>query len=134
MQMGKHFYAIWLLTLVFWLSFLAGRSNQLNSFARLLHFYCCFQKYIFDLSWTHTIDIHITICPLFYFHDIYCNITGTFTKWINIEKLLLIRIHPISLTFFISTVWLLESQQNSFLAKVIFLLAISLTYFFIDMQ
>jgi hypothetical protein len=27
------------------LSFLAGRSNWLNSFARLLHFYCCFQKY-----------------------------------------------------------------------------------------
>jgi hypothetical protein len=27
----------------FLLSFLVGRSNQLNSFARMLHFYCCFR-------------------------------------------------------------------------------------------
>ena len=29
----------------FLLSFVVGRSNRLNSFARLLHFYCCFQKH-----------------------------------------------------------------------------------------
>ena len=29
----------------FLLSFLVGRSNQLNSFARMLHFYCCFRRH-----------------------------------------------------------------------------------------
>jgi hypothetical protein len=27
------------------LSFLVGRSNQLDSFARMLHFYCCFRRH-----------------------------------------------------------------------------------------
>ena len=34
----------------FLLSFLVGRSNQLNSFARMLHFYCCFRRHPY---WRH---------------------------------------------------------------------------------
>ena len=30
---------------LFLLSFLVGRLNQLNSLARMLHFYCCFRRH-----------------------------------------------------------------------------------------